>query len=111
MKKKRYIILIFPVIFPVVLTIIFIISKNINNNKNIETPIEIINCKLNNKTYSFDVYFDSDNLVYKTGTNESLNEPFIYKTEEEIKNVITSIYENKGAICTTYSNYNIEIDF
>lgn len=107
MKKKRYIIF----IFPIVLTIIIIISKKNNNNKFLETPIETINCKLNNKTYSFDIYFDSVNLVYKTGTNESLNKPFIYKSEEEIKNIITSIYENKGATCTTYSNDNIEIDF
>ena len=86
---------------------LFFDRLNIINNK----PIETIYCTLNNKVYSFDIFFDEDNLVYKTGSNESLTVPFIYKTEEEISNVIKSIYENKGAVCNISSSYEIELDF
>lgn len=107
MKKKIYVLL--TILIIISLTSIYLIfnkSKLIDNK-----PIETINCTLNNKVYSFDIFFDEENLVYKTETNENLIIPFIYKTEEEISNMITSIYENKGAVCNSSSSFDIEIDF
>ena len=107
MKNKLYILLIILIIIGLISTyLIFNKSKLIDNK-----PIETINCTLNNKVYSFDIFFDEENLVYKTGTNENLIIPFIYKTEEEISNMITSIYENKGAVCSSSSSFDIEIEF
>lgn len=107
MKKKIYVLL--TILIIISLTSIYLIfnkSKLIDNK-----PIETINCTLNNKVYSFDIFFDEENLVYKTETNENLIIPFIYKTEEEISNMITSIYENKGAVCNSSSSFDIEIEF
>ena len=107
MKNKLYILLIILIIIGFIFTyLIFNKSKLIDNK-----PIETINCTLNNKVYSFDIFFDEEDLVYKTSINENLIIPFIYKTEEEISNLITSIYENKGAVCSSSSSFDIEIEF
>lgn len=107
MKKKIYILLTILIIISLAsIYLIFNKSKLIDNK-----PIETINCTLNNKVYSFDIFFDEENLVYKTETNENLIIPFIYKTEEELSNMITSIYENKGAVCNSSSSFDIEIEF
>lgn len=107
MKKKIYILLTILIIISLAsIYLIFNKSKLIYNK-----PIETINCTLNNKVYSFDIFFDEENLVYKTETNENLIIPFIYKTEEELSNMITSIYENKGAVCNSSSSFDIEIEF
>ena len=107
MKKKTYILLTILIIISLASIYLIINKSRLIDNK----PIETINCTLNNKVYSFDIFFDEENLVYKTGTNENLVIPFIYKTEEEISNMITSIYENKGAVCNSSSSFDIEIDF
>lgn len=107
MKKKTYILLTILIIISLASIYLIINKSRLIDNK----PIETINCTLNNKIYSFDIFFDEENLVYKTGTNENLIIPFIYKTEEEISNMITSIYENKGAVCNSSSSFDIEIDF
>lgn len=107
MKKKAYILLTILIIISLAYIYLIINKSRLIDNK----PIETINCTLNNKIYSFDIYFDEENLVYKTGTNENLIIPFIYKTEEELSNMITSIYENKGAVCNSSSSFDIEIEF
>ena len=107
MKKKTYILLTILIIISLASIYLIINKSKLIDNK----PIETINCTLNNKIYSFNIFFDEENLVYKTGTNENLIIPFIYKTEEEISNMIISIYENKGAVCNSSSSFDIEIDF
>ena len=107
MKKKIYVLLTILIIISLASIYLIINKSGLIDNK----PIETINCTLNNKVYSFDIFFDEENLVYKTETNENLIIPFIYKTEEELSNMITSIYENKGAVCNSSSSFDIEIEF
>lgn len=104
MKKKILLLII-------IIIIIILKPKNkIDNNiAIIEQPIEIINCNINNKNYEYKIFYKNNK--YIAITNEYLLSNIETNTEEELRNVITSIFDNKNGTCYIETIKNIELDF
>lgn len=105
MKKKLFVILF------VMLFIVILIAKKDDDNTliSIEQPIEIISCNINNRSYEYNVYYKDDK--YKVLSNEYLLSDIETNTEEELRNIIESIFVNKNGKCDVDTIENIEINF
>ena len=65
---------------------------------------------MNNKEYIYDIIYNETNHKYIILNNKTLKNDVSYDTEEEVKNLITTIFQNKGATCTIDSNDKIDLD-
>lgn len=105
MKKK-----IFFILFVMCFVVILILKKDDDNILiSIEQPIEIISCNINNKNYEYKVFYKDGK--YKVLSNEYLLSDIETNTEEELRNIIESIFINKNGKCNVDTIENIEINF
>lgn len=99
------------VIFVIIFMVVLLIPNNKDNNEliSIEQPIEIINCSVNNKYYEYNVFYKDNKYVVLS--NEYLLSDIETNTEEELRNIIESIFVNKNGKCYVDTIENIEINF
>lgn len=95
----------------IIFGVILLISSDKDNSVliSMEQPIEIINCSVNNKYYEYNVFYKDNKYVVLS--NEYLLSNLETNTEEELRNIIESIFVNKNGKCYVDTIENIEINF
>lgn len=107
MKKIK----IFIVSLPLIIMVYWFINRNNNLvNNSVDDTIVKVDCKLNNKIYSYEIIYDDNNNLYKIKPNSSLLIEIQKSNEEELENILNNIFETKGGTCSASNNSIINLD-
>lgn len=105
MKKVK----IFIVSIPIIIMVWWLGYRNnlLLENDNVLVTLD---CKLNDKIYSYEIVYDDESNLYKIKPNSSLLIEMQKTSEEELENIIKNIFINKGGTCNSDDNLVINID-
>lgn len=107
MKKIK----IFIVSIPLIIMMYWFINRTNNTFEyQKDDTLVKIDCKLNNKIYSYEIIYDENNNLYKIKPNSSLLIEIQKSNEEELENIINNIFISKGGTCNAFNNSIINLD-
>lgn len=105
MKKVK----IFIVSIPIIIMVWWLGYRN-NLQLEKDNVLVTLDCKLNNKIYSYEIVYDDESNLYKIKPNSSILIEMQKTSEEELENIIKNIFINKGGTCNSDDNLVINID-
>ena len=105
MKKVK----IFIVSIPIIIMVWWLGYRN-NLQLEKDNVLVTLDCKLNDKIYSYEIVYDDESNLYKIKPNSSLLIEMQKTSEEELENIIKNIFINKGGTCNSDDNLVINID-
>ena len=106
-KKKK--VKIFIVSIPIIIMVWWLGYRN-NLQLEKDNVLVTLDCKLNDKIYSYEIVYDDESNLYKIKPNSSLLIEMQKTSEEELENIIKNIFINKGGTCNSDDNLVINID-